>query len=366
MDIVESPRLSDQRAPIGALVLVTPDPVSSVAALKDPEATAAAERLHPPTVLAYIQMATDIDWSRHATQQPLSFIFNFVMRSLPQPPFAFIPLSPDGTSYHPSGREPLIPSNPLPWPNCFLYTRDTFVIRVSRMFLTDPAKICMLSKEQRRLVTEMYVQDIQTPDPSKLPFKNTTPPSSVSSDEHESPRARIRQLQNPDTSAGERQDSGTTSGSMDDDEGSDDEGSSDEDSEPRELVPSAELRLDLSTVCELGTLAEYVAYSDKLDAIERDWADRTLLRELADQPQTRRWASNVAAATTADPEAPVNLVDTAPSQASLVPEADPVHDGARSKLATELSTQDLRGKPDSTTPGRKRSLLSSVTHSGAP
>ncbi|EJD43290.1 hypothetical protein AURDEDRAFT_167706 [Auricularia subglabra TFB-10046 SS5] len=361
MAVVESPRLSNKSAPDGALVLVTPDPVSSVAALKDPEATVAAERLHPPTILAYIQMATNVDWSRHASQQPLSFIFNFVMRSLPKPPFAFIPLSPEGSSYHPSGRAPLLPSIPLPWPDCFLYTQDTFVARVSRIFLTDPGKVCQLSREQRRTVTRTYVEDIQTPDPDEPPrtVKHPSPPPSPEASERdpqESPRAHLRLLQDQsEPPVVEYQESETTT----DDDDSEASSTEESDDAPRELVLSAEIRLDLSSVREIGTFDNYVEYIRQLYRIEREWANRTLLRELADQPETQRWAADVATASATEPDEGTRVEP--PTTGLIAPTDRPKSSSLKEPGSSEpgrASSQDSRHAN-----AAKLRLLSSVANS---
>lgn len=86
--------------------------------------------------------------------------------------------------------------------------------------------------------------------------------------------------------------------------------------------------------------------------------DRTLLRELADQPDTQRWAANVAEATAGEVEANGESITPTPSQQDLGSSAPQADCGELSEPAKGSSEQD---KPDSAKPSLKRATLYSFT-----
>ncbi|TFK70197.1 hypothetical protein BDN72DRAFT_857133 [Pluteus cervinus] len=93
-------------------VLFTVDPVATVKHLRDPDASAAARKMKPRTYLAYVNKVYDLILLAHRPPErdALSGI----------EPDMCTPVAP--TIFHPSGREPLQPSKPLPFENCYLHS----------------------------------------------------------------------------------------------------------------------------------------------------------------------------------------------------------------------------------------------------
>ncbi|TFK70199.1 hypothetical protein BDN72DRAFT_766907, partial [Pluteus cervinus] len=101
-------------------VVFTLDPVATVKHLKDAEALKAARRMKPKTYLAYVNKAWSWDFS--LPYQVYDIIL--LAHGLPErdaqsgiEPDMCTPVAP--ATFHPSGRDPLQPSRPLPFENCY-------------------------------------------------------------------------------------------------------------------------------------------------------------------------------------------------------------------------------------------------------
>ncbi|KAH7089375.1 hypothetical protein BKA62DRAFT_835369 [Auriculariales sp. MPI-PUGE-AT-0066] len=124
-------------------VVFTVDPVSSVSALRDPEATRQARELPRNKYLAIVDSVRNdaTTWRVPPLHPPTGLSFLMVGRGLPTslPPSACTPLF--APNAHPDGRAHIQPQLPLPWPDCYVYSTGWQNGRVDRLHLSDPAHI---------------------------------------------------------------------------------------------------------------------------------------------------------------------------------------------------------------------------------
>ncbi|TFK70205.1 hypothetical protein BDN72DRAFT_959009 [Pluteus cervinus] len=107
----------------GSFFLFSIDPVESVRHLNDPELDKIAHEMKPKRYLGFVESIAS--WDR---SQPY-IVYNLILVShgLPLPnetegiePDMCLPILP--TTYHPTNRQPLQPSSPLPLNNCYFHT----------------------------------------------------------------------------------------------------------------------------------------------------------------------------------------------------------------------------------------------------
>ncbi|KZV81968.1 hypothetical protein EXIGLDRAFT_359003 [Exidia glandulosa HHB12029] len=275
-----------QHCPVGSIVVISIDPVASVAPLRDDIASETAKRIPRGRYLVLSDMIHGLDFSAPPEASPLTFLFYLIGRGLPDPPYASVPLSKNAP--HPSGRAAVTLPSPLPWPDCYVHTLQRFSGQIIRIHMDSPSRI-LLSEEDQEFVVSSRVEDGPTrpsvseveeaPDPDldaledQLTYDMTEDDSMSSQD----------QAQAGTLSAHE---DGTATGSSATDD--------DDDDEPQKLRIRVEMWLDVTSVSEPGDPQLLVDQIHQLTAIERDWAQRTILRQLADQPRTRKWAAAVA------------------------------------------------------------------------
>lgn len=73
-------------------------------------------------------------------------------------PAQCIPIAP--ATSHPEQRAPLVPSNPLPWPEgCHLHTLQTITAFVSRIHHAEPGKTTALTEEDMSRVLHLSTKD---------------------------------------------------------------------------------------------------------------------------------------------------------------------------------------------------------------
>ncbi|KZV84105.1 hypothetical protein EXIGLDRAFT_776869 [Exidia glandulosa HHB12029] len=123
----------------GQYVIISYDPVASVAVLEDEEASRAAAALPRRKHLA-VAISTGCISLRNADDvQRLTLEFHLMSEDLPptEDGAYSIPVTPETT--HPLDRPPIVPSIPLPWPNFYIETLSNFACIVSRIYY-DPLK----------------------------------------------------------------------------------------------------------------------------------------------------------------------------------------------------------------------------------
>ncbi|KZV91264.1 hypothetical protein EXIGLDRAFT_770055 [Exidia glandulosa HHB12029] len=123
----------------GQYVIISYDPVASVAVLEDEEASRAAAALPRRKHLA-VAISTGCISLRNADDvQRLTLEFHLMSEGLrpPEDGAYSIPVTPETT--HPLDRPPIVPSIPLPWPNFYIETLSNFACIVSRIYY-DPLK----------------------------------------------------------------------------------------------------------------------------------------------------------------------------------------------------------------------------------
>ncbi|KAJ7152602.1 hypothetical protein C8R43DRAFT_819884, partial [Mycena crocata] len=108
---------------LGSWVVLTIDPIATLEELDDPDALISAEKLTPKPYVAFVKIIHEM----YLASQPFhSYSIHFLLRGPPRDhPEDFIeasmsvPVLPTSVE-HPLSRQPLRPSNPLPWENCYL------------------------------------------------------------------------------------------------------------------------------------------------------------------------------------------------------------------------------------------------------
>ncbi|KAJ6608265.1 hypothetical protein B0H10DRAFT_2068218 [Mycena sp. CBHHK59/15] len=136
----------------GAWAVLSIDPIASVEYLDDPEATLAAQNIVTQKYVVYVedngQLFNPISPYQENTVsfliqgQPLASPDDCIDSSMS------IPVLP--AVEHPSSREPLKPSQPLPWPNCYLSPFVQAEVRSPTLITTGPIDCQIDIPEQLR------------------------------------------------------------------------------------------------------------------------------------------------------------------------------------------------------------------------
>ncbi|KZV88752.1 hypothetical protein EXIGLDRAFT_751527 [Exidia glandulosa HHB12029] len=276
-----------QHCPIGSIVVVSIDPVASVAPLRDDVASEAAKRIPRGRYLVLIDIIHGLDFYALPEASPLKFLFYMIGRGLPDPPYACVPLSPDAP--HPFGRAAVALPSPLPWPDCYVHTLLRFSAQIIRIYADSPSRI-LLSEEDQGLVVSSRVEDGRAAERSIRPSVPET---------EEAPNPDLDALEDQLTYDMTEDDlpppqAGTPSVHEDERTGTATSSSATDDDEPMKLQIRAEMWLNVADVSQPGNPQVLADQIRQLVAIEKDWAQRTVLRQLADQPRTRKWAAAVA------------------------------------------------------------------------
>ncbi|EJD43282.1 hypothetical protein AURDEDRAFT_167698 [Auricularia subglabra TFB-10046 SS5] len=338
MDVV-APEMRDPTLSAGAFVLLSIDPVASVADMQDAKATAAAAQLLQGRVLAMIRRY-DIDSMQPFHTQPLAFDFLCVGHGLPEnPPYACVGLSPGAA--HPAARPPVSPSIPLPWSDCYLHLFEECGSVITRIHKGATGSISRIPEDELlRVITAKFDDHAKY----GLEVGSDTEYSYTSDDSFEAQSAVVMPVSDegdasiePSNAAGTSQ----TDSSPGDSPKSTPEslpcissphyfatvargpGSNDEACFQPELSPNpddrnirspsrtssgssslgdipklrfrGEVWLDLTTVDDFDPPEYMFCLIDSLQEIEREWANRMALKLLADQPLTAQWVAEVAA-----------------------------------------------------------------------
>ncbi|KAG5649573.1 hypothetical protein H0H81_003033 [Sphagnurus paluster] len=126
-------------------VVIRLDPVGTLASLEDEETLAKAALLPSKKYVGYINMV-------HDDAQFQSVDVRLLRQGLPEDsPYEFatpemsVPVLPN--TKHPSSREPLVPSRPLPWQDCYHVSFDVVSLRIPTLYVdAAPATTLPLDK----------------------------------------------------------------------------------------------------------------------------------------------------------------------------------------------------------------------------
>ncbi|EJD43278.1 hypothetical protein AURDEDRAFT_185687 [Auricularia subglabra TFB-10046 SS5] len=295
MDVVEAPEMRIRDVLPGAILLFSLDPVASVADMDDEEATAAAARLQPGRALVMVRRRK-IDRLKPLHTQPLAFHLFSIGHGLPHPPYACVGLSAEAV--HPHGRAPILPSIPLPWPDCYVHPFREFAATITRMHLSPTGPVSTVTREEHLAVLGYLFEDSAA-------------------------LIREREGDEPDDD-----DDGRSNNVADMDHGVPApvaQALTDGEPEPSRDPPMLRLRgeiwLDLAAFEDFDPPEHMANLLEALAKIEDDWAKRKVLKLLADQPRTEQWANEVAAAEPAgDIESDKPIEPTSPAEDDILPE----------------------------------------------
>ncbi|EJD44366.1 hypothetical protein AURDEDRAFT_185037 [Auricularia subglabra TFB-10046 SS5] len=370
--VIEAPRMNNQCLARGAVAIVSIDPVASVAALEDEQATLEAAALPRGKYMAIADTLSGFDWSKPIYDMPLGLSFFCVGRGLPEPPSASLALGPDV----PLGndRPPLVVAPPLPWPDCYVYTLHCFYARISRVYpCTPPTAPTVATKEQWVTINRSVTKDQMS---ANLPLRDAYgEPVEVPDDEYDTDNEPSYDVESCIPQG--RQTGGDTAQGADVavEDGKHEPGNveafeeqlSGIDQADSEIVPTQdpgatwpqlEAWLDLTSATEFDQPAALLHTLRRLTIIVHESKRRRVVDFLAKRPRTMQWADAVAAADGAADLARPN--DTAAGQVvedvSISPDDAIEH---RQERAAAQAATVSNGDPTSQ-PAKKRSKLSLI------
>ncbi|KZV85793.1 hypothetical protein EXIGLDRAFT_725498 [Exidia glandulosa HHB12029] len=268
----------------GQFVLLSLDPVASVAALEDPIATQAAAKLPRGKYLALVvNIGRDIMILNPDDEYKLNLDFWMIGDGPPtERPAASIPIAP--ASSHPDGRPAVTPSVPLPWSNLYVHSFFNLSSAVSRVHIGNNPCDSRLTFD---VIHTMRVQRID--DKAKL--------------QSEEAAAELEDAQGASsvrtgTPSNHRLESGSSSLVMDEFEPEVDKDLQAIREKLGQMVVYVELWLDLSdhdgVDQAFGVPKDFLPPLHELQRIWADWEERAMTEYLAKRPQTTAWAQEVA------------------------------------------------------------------------
>ncbi|OSX60839.1 hypothetical protein POSPLADRAFT_1040257 [Postia placenta MAD-698-R-SB12] len=138
--------------PHGSYIALWLDPVRMAECLDDARLTTVASELTPRKYIAYIDEVYDFPLRRHPWHR---CVIQFVGVGMPKDePEEFktssmcTPINP--SSEHPAGREPLHPSKPFPFPNCYQHSFGCAIVRIPTRDIDYGDAIRLSLKERMR------------------------------------------------------------------------------------------------------------------------------------------------------------------------------------------------------------------------
>ncbi|EJD43281.1 hypothetical protein AURDEDRAFT_185688, partial [Auricularia subglabra TFB-10046 SS5] len=282
MSVLAAPRLPDRISARNAVVLFSIDPVAAIAKLKDPAASAAAALIPRRKYLAIVEMIVNVDWNKPPTRQPLTYKFHFAARHLPEPASTCLALSPG-----PYARGPILPCPALPWDDCYVFTLNGFSARITAIHHADTGKICTVSDGEMQLVLAAWAEDLES-----LRAEHAG--------SHDDAEQDMPLILDGGSSFG-LDESAASLGPLLYESGSDFESTTEEeDEDDYDIHFYGEIWLDLTIQEKLGTFDDWSDASDRLHDIKEASRRRAMLAELSHQPETTKWAENVASAGSLD------------------------------------------------------------------
>ncbi|KZV94911.1 hypothetical protein EXIGLDRAFT_748365 [Exidia glandulosa HHB12029] len=268
MSVVDAPTISEQPVELGTFVIVRLDPVSSVRALEDEQATHEAAALAPRKYLVLVDTTGELSYTRAAGGLQLNLSFLVAGRNPPPSPhsWAAIPIHPT-PAMHDSDREPITASHALALERCYIYTLNPVTALVSRIYRHhshgprlsddehDMVRYCMITDGNRavdeQLALKASVDVIPALDDEDDGGLDAEPPDAVQAD-IETFFPRMHAEHRP------------------------------------EMQLHVELWVDVTALDDVAEPLELAQEIEKLNEIERDWARRYVAAQLSN-PQTADW-----------------------------------------------------------------------------
>ncbi|KZV88523.1 hypothetical protein EXIGLDRAFT_174654 [Exidia glandulosa HHB12029] len=158
-DVLENPSIEDRPGPNGTFVVVGLDPVASVAAMHDERATEAAAAMPKSKYLGIIDTLGHAGVELDVGLPKMEYTFFCVGHGLPPDAECAVAIHPAvGTSLRPA----LVPSNPLPWSDCYVHTVQSFEAVISRVYKRAPTNAAISRADLRTLTGYATRDEIRT------------------------------------------------------------------------------------------------------------------------------------------------------------------------------------------------------------
>ncbi|KZV88742.1 hypothetical protein EXIGLDRAFT_772410 [Exidia glandulosa HHB12029] len=277
-DVIEAPRGTEAIPEWGAVILLSLDPVASVAALEDAQASEEAARVPRKTCLAIVDAPIPLSYKMPLRDTPLQLkMFSIGVGRPKDAPDAAVPLHPN--SGDAGSRDVLHASSALPISDLFVHTLDPLTTVISRIHLAPQIPSYTFTEPKLETLARATYEDFrrfaEIVNDRPYPDTETEEDSSSSSiSMHHS----VPSVLKPDA------DSAEANGLV------------------RQMWPHVEVWLDISTATHVDHPREVQQAINQLIPIEKEWAKRTVAAMLVDQQQTAAWAQGVASSGTPQTE----------------------------------------------------------------
>ncbi|EJD39367.1 hypothetical protein AURDEDRAFT_187380 [Auricularia subglabra TFB-10046 SS5] len=357
MPVIETPAKLQGPVTYGAFVVVVLDIESSIQGVSDERALEAARALPPVKCLAWIATIGNLEYSAAVGALRLSLVFQFVGHGLPDPPnsFAAVPIGP--APAHPeTGRQPVEPNRPFPWPDCYIYTLRSFSATVSRIYHDEEPTAFLNSKEKDDVLIARYEDSRNVPAATSAapgpPRQQPRIPSDLLVDEDDSDAdgsGNYDDAYESSSDASSGRQSGSKKGVQAVNVGHDDRPLTQQDSsqahdaasEPQaapKTAPGMHLHVEIwgtiRPTDELSTADEFMLTVHRLFQIEKEWVDRTVTSILAEEvaPKATAWLQGISDADALGPPSEEDLKVPEPYEDDISP-GDAVDDRMDKQLA---------------------------------
>ncbi|KZV94950.1 hypothetical protein EXIGLDRAFT_736177 [Exidia glandulosa HHB12029] len=332
-DVLENPSIDDRPGPNGIFVVVGLDPIASVAAMQDERATEAAAAMPKSKYLGIIDTLGHAGVELDAGLPKMEYTFFCVGHGLPPDEDSAVAIHPAvGTSSRPA----LIPSNSLPWSDCYVHTVQSFEAVISRVYKRAPTNAALSRADLRTLTGYATRDEIRTARATNAAAAARAPPPT---DENEN-----------DAPASEHShhtsDYSESSGGSSDDSRESPTAALGPERPPSPYRPQRmdihmEMWLDLHADHELSDPKLLVSQFEQLKRIEKEWAERIAHDVVTKRPRTSAWLDGIAAAGELDNSAALHVNDGA--------EAEDVDIGPEDAIEHRLerAEKDAKGYPPS-------------------
>ncbi|KZV88526.1 hypothetical protein EXIGLDRAFT_772639 [Exidia glandulosa HHB12029] len=350
MVVLENPSIDDRPGPNGTFVVVGLDPIASVAAMQDERATEAAAAMPKSKYLAIIDTLGHARVELQPGLPKMEYLFFCVGRGLPPDAESAVAIHPAaGTAARPA----LVPSKPLPWPDCYVHTIESFEAVISRIHQHTP--ITAISRADVGTLSDYATDDefrvshaaaaaaaaaaakagphpgdIDTPasEPSVVDYSAASATSTSSVESPTSPTAALGPERPPSPH------------------------------QPQRMDLHMEMWLDLDAGHELSDPKLLTSELALLQSIEKEWAQRIAYDIVTKRPRTSAWLDNMAAAGELDDADALQVNDGA--------EAEDVDIGPEDAIEhrIERAENDVKGYPPSK-PGPSQHRGDDEAHSGS-
>ncbi|KZV88525.1 hypothetical protein EXIGLDRAFT_174710 [Exidia glandulosa HHB12029] len=292
MEVLENPSIQDRPGPNGTFVVVGLDPVASVAALDDARATEAAAAMPRSKYLAIIDTLGHARLELEPGLPKLEYRFLCVGRGLPVEGYPAVPIDPAHAES--LERPAVVPSTPLPWPDCHVHTLEAFTACISRLH-KSPRNVVSITKQDLHAVLKHCVYDQYRYGQEKVAAyeaaqaaRADAPPTSqpAADDKVNDVDALPAHSAHSYSSSSNASASGSGSGSR----------RTASPFQPRRMDLHMEMWVDLDAGHELSDPKLLTSELDQLESIEKEWAMRIAHEIVTKRPRTSAWLRGVDAA----------------------------------------------------------------------